>query len=118
MNERASERGDAYCVNVSQSVIGSHHDLRPWRDQQPNQRHLDERFARLDLALVILTHLAVPGQPAKRAFHDPTFRKNGESPYPRLALHHLKVPIGPNLPVLCTSRSIIARDRPRQPRSS
>lgn len=42
--------------------------------QQTNQRHFDERFAGLQLALIVFAHPAVPREPAKRAFDNPPLR--------------------------------------------
>lgn len=44
----------------AQSVFGTHHAPQPLsRDQQPHHYHLDERFAGLDLALIILGQLSI-----------------------------------------------------------
>src|SRR6266704_3584385 len=47
---------------------------RQTSDQQPDHRHLDERFAGLDLSLVVLAHSPVARNPTECAFHDPTAR--------------------------------------------
>ncbi len=75
--------------------------------------YLDERFAGLHLALVILTQATRTGEPAKGALHHPSAWLNA-----LCHAHQGHVPLlrGPSRPPLCTSRTTPAPDRPRLPR--
>jgi hypothetical protein len=79
------------------------------QDEQPNHRHLDQRFAGLDLALVVAASPSVARKPTKRALHDPALRVNSESADARGSLHHFQLPIALQL---CTSWPTLVPDRP------
>src|SRR5215469_4020327 len=61
--------------------------------QQPNHRHLDERFTGLHFALIVLAHSAIAGQPAACPFYDPSFRWNRRPSHPRRMPHDLEIPV-------------------------
>jgi len=67
------------------------------RDQLPNHRHLDQRFACLHLALLVFAHPTVPRKPGEGPFYDPPVRLNSESTYARSTLHHFKIPVAHGL---------------------
>jgi hypothetical protein len=60
--------------------------------QQANHRHLDECFARLHLAFVVLGQSPAAAQPRETAFHYPPARLHAEATRARLALHDLQLP--------------------------
>ena len=62
-------------------------------DQQPNHRDLDECFAGLHLALVILTQAARTGEPTKGALNHPPTRLDTEAAYASRPLYHFQVPV-------------------------
>src|SRR5258708_27355198 len=62
------------------------------RQEHSNQRHFDERFAGLHLALVVLRQPAVARQPREATFDHPPARLHLESTGAPLALHDLEVP--------------------------
>jgi hypothetical protein len=43
--------------------------VRQTSEEQPNHRHLDQRFARLHLSFVILTHSPMARNPTECALH-------------------------------------------------
>lgn len=54
-------------------VFGDWLTLTPQtREEEPNHRHLNQRFARLHFSFVILAHSSVTREPAQGAFNDPT----------------------------------------------
>ena len=87
---------------------------RQTSEKPPDHRHPDERFAGLDLSLVVLAHSPVARNPTACAFHDesgaaPDFRHGCLEHVPPLPVPtHLSLDTRPPTPV---------RDRLHQPRS-
>lgn len=61
--------------------------------QQPNHGDLDQRLARLDLALEVFTHATIPREPCECAFHDPPFGKHVEASCAWRTCHDFQVPV-------------------------
>jgi hypothetical protein len=62
------------------------------REQQPNHRHLDQRFAGLDLPLIILAHSPLARDPTQCAFHYPSPGQDAEATRAWLPFDHFKIP--------------------------
>ena len=60
---------------------------------QPSHRHLNQIFAGLDFALVILTQAAKPINPGQRPFHDPALGLNDKTRLARNAFDDLYAPV-------------------------
>jgi hypothetical protein len=78
--------------------------------EQPNHRHLDQCFACLDLALIILAHSPIARDPTQCSFHYPSPGQDAEATRAWLPFDHFKVPttlgLAPGGQFLASVRSI------------
>lgn len=78
-------------------------------EQQPNHCHLDQRFARLHLPLIILAHSSIARDPTEGTLHHPSTRYDAEASGAWGTLHDFQLPFSCRLAPLNNLPSAIRR---------